>query len=183
MDVFYEATPNPQAMRFIVTSSPIADRTQDFSAGGNHSLSPLAQKLFGFPWCAGVLISPQSITITKEDWVDWETLADPLAQIIQEHIESGEKTLLAPHPESKNKAIRSDDPVSLQISEIIENEIRPAVGMDGGDIIFESFKEGVVYLHMVGACAGCPSSTFTLKQGIETRIKELVPEVKEVVAL
>ncbi len=183
MNVIYEATPNPQAMRFIITSQPIADRTQDFKAGGNHSLSPLAQKLFGFPWCAGVLIAPQTVTITKEEWVDWETLAEPLSQIISEHIESGEKSLLPPpNPTAKSKE-QSHDPVSQRISDIIENEIRPAVGMDGGDIIFENFKDGVVYLHMVGACAGCPSSTFTLKQGIETRIKELVPEVKEVVAL
>lgn len=180
-EVFYEATPNPQALKFIVTSGPIADRTQDFVAGGNASQSPLAQKLFGFPWCAGVLISPHSITITKEEWVDWETLADPLAQIITEHIESGQKVLL-PRVEPAEKA-SADDPVTQKVSEIIETEIRPAVGMDGGDIIFESFKDGVVYLHMVGACSGCPSSTFTLKEGIETRLKELVPEVKEVVAL
>lgn len=180
-EVFYEATPNPQSLRFIVTSGPIADRTQDFVAGGNVALSPLAQKLFGFPWCAGVLISPHSITVTKEEWVDWETLADPLAQIIAEHIESGEKVLL-PRPEPAEK-VSPDDPVTKRVSDIIETEIRPAVSMDGGDIIFESFRDGVVYLHMVGACAGCPSSTFTLKEGIESRLKELVPEVKEVVAL
>ncbi|NCN42438.1 NifU family protein [bacterium] len=180
--VIYESTPNPQALRFIVTAQPLADRTQDFKKESSLSESPLAQKLFGFPWCAGVLISPQSVTITKEEWVDWETLADPLAQIIQEHVESGLKSLL---PKSSENEVKKDfsDPLTQKIFSIIENEIRPAVSMDGGDIIFQDFKEGVVYLHMLGACSGCPSSTYTLKEGIETRLKEAVPEVKEVIAI
>lgn len=182
-DVFYEATPNPQAMRFVVTSGPIADRTQDFTQGGNHSLSPLAQKLFGFPWCMSVLIAPHSVTITKEEWVDWETLADPLAQIISEHLQNGEKVLFAPPSSDAPEKAKFDDPISQRLSDIIDSEIRPAVAMDGGDIVFQNFKDGVVYIHMLGACSGCPSSSFTLKQGIETRLKELVPEVTEVVAL
>lgn len=183
-EVIYEATPNPQAMRFIVVSQePIADRTQDFKPESSYALSPLAQKLFGFPWCSGVLISPHSVTITKEEWVDWETLADPLAQIIREHIENKEKVLLPPSSTPSTSPSFATDPISKKIHEIIENEIRPAVAMDGGDILFKEFKEGVVYLHMVGACAGCPSSTFTLKEGIETRLKEQVPEVQEVVSI
>jgi Fe-S cluster biogenesis protein NfuA len=182
-DVFYEATPNPQALRFIVTESAttIAQRTQDFEADSNLSLSPLAKKLFGFPWCVGVMIAPHSVTVTKEEWVDWETLADPLAQIIKEHIESGEPVLLDAPP--SHETLLSDDPVIQKIFNIIESDIRPAVAMDGGDIIFEGYKDGVVSLHMVGACAGCPSSMYTLKEGIETRLKDLVPEVKEVISI
>lgn len=181
MNVIYESTPNPQALKFLITSGPIADRTQDFSPEGNSSESPLAQKLFGFPWCAGVMISPNAVTITKQEWVDWETLADPLSQIISEYIESGEKVLMPKKEPAEVK--NADDPVVQKIVAIIDTEIRPAVAMDGGDIIFSDFKDGVVYLHMLGACSGCPSSTFTLKEGIESRLRELVPDVKEVVAI
>ncbi|MAV91722.1 MAG: hypothetical protein CL676_09890 [Bdellovibrionaceae bacterium] len=180
--VIYEATPNPHAMKFIFTTAPIADRTKDFQKESATTQSPLAQKLFGFPWCAGVMIQPNAVTITKEEWVEWETLADPLAQILEEHFESGQKALL-PEEEASTPKRTLNDPLTQKIYAFIENEVRPAVQMDGGDILFEDFKNGVVYLHMVGACAGCPSSTYTLKEGIESRLKEILPEVKEVVAI
>lgn len=189
LDVFYEATPNPQSLKFI-TTEVIADRSQNFADSTGTALSPLATKLFGFPWCKGVFVGPNFVTVTKEEWVDWETLAEPLAQIMKEHFENGGKALVAPPKTSAGNGASDAvdtpsnlDPVSQKIADIINTEIRPAVAMDGGDILFEEFKEGVVYLHMIGACSGCPSSTYTLKQGIETRLKEMVPEVVEVVAI
>lgn len=179
LDIFYEATPNPQSLKFITTER-IADRSENFADSQGATLSPLASKLFGFPWCKGVFVGPNFVTVTKEEWVEWETLADPLAQIMKEHFESGGKALVAPASHSDEGVL---DPISQKIADIINSEIRPAVAMDGGDIVFQDFRDGVVYLHMLGACSGCPSSTYTLKEGIETRLKELVPEVVEVVSI
>lgn len=184
LEIFYEATPNPHSLKFI-TTEVVADRTQNFTEATQTSQSPLAAKLFGFPWCKGVFVGPNFVTVTKEDWVDWETLAEPLSQIMKEHFENGGKALLDPiQSQSPQNSEKSDlDPISQKINDIINSEIRPAVAMDGGDIVFDHFKDGVVYLHMMGACSGCPSSSFTLKEGIESRLKDMIPEVTEVVAI
>ena len=117
--VIYEATPNPHAMKFIFTTAPIADRTKDFQKESATTQSPLAQKLFGFPWCAGVMIQPNAVTITKEEWVEWETLADPLAQILEEHFESGQKALL-PEEEASTPKRTLNDPLTQKIYAFIE---------------------------------------------------------------
>jgi Fe-S cluster biogenesis protein NfuA len=177
--VFYEATPNPQAMKFVVTTQ-IASETAFFDDAQKALRSPLATKLFGFPWAAAVMIGPNFVTITKQEWVEWSVLADPLASLIEEHLERKEGVLL----DEKDLGKSNDDTAVVhQIKQILNTQIRPAVAMDGGDIAFNRFENGVVYIHMQGACAGCPSSTMTLKQGIEARLKEAIPEIKEVVAL
>jgi Fe-S cluster biogenesis protein NfuA len=177
--VFYESTPNPQAMKFVITKK-IADETAFFDDPQKALRSPLASKLFGFPWAQAVMIGPNFVTITKQEWVEWNILADPLASLIDEHLERGEEVLLA-----ENTIVEGSDdsPVVQKIKHILNTEIRPAVAMDGGDIVFHKYENNIVYLYMQGSCAGCPSSTMTLKQGIEVRLKEALPEISEVVAL
>ncbi|MBX3022625.1 MAG: NifU family protein [Bdellovibrionales bacterium] len=182
--VFYEATPNPHSMKFVITKV-IADQPVNFANTTEAIRSPLALKIFGFPWAAGVYIGANFVTITKQEWVDWDILADPLSELIKEHLLRGEPVLLAGvEPVTTDEEDDSDDsPIVRQIKQILRDEIRPAVAMDGGDITFDRYEDGRVYLHMQGACAGCPSSTYTLKEGIETRMKELIPEIQEVVSV
>lgn len=174
-----EMTPNPQTLRF-VTNRTLSEHTAEFKNAKETSTSPLAKKLFGFPWTSGVFIGKDFVTVTKQDWVDWETLAEPLASLIQEHIERGEPVL---HESVKQEAQSNDSPDVVRIKQVLDQEIRPSVALDGGDIVFHKFEAGIVYLFMQGSCAGCPSSTLTLKQGIEVRLKEAVPSVIEVVSM
>lgn len=178
--VYAEMTPNPQTYRFSVDRD-LTETPASFSNAKETASSPLARKLFGFPWTAGVFISRNFITVTKQDWVDWETLAEPLAGLIQEHIERGEPVMVETKTDSTIADGDSED--VRRIKQILDTEIRPAVAMDGGDIVFHKFENGVVSIFMQGACAGCPSSTMTLKMGIETRLMEAVPSVKEVVSI
>lgn len=182
MDVFYEATPNPQSMKFVVTAQ-IAHESVNFASAAETARSPLAKKLFGFPWAVGVFIGSNFVTVTKQEWVDWDVLAEPLSGLIKEHLERGEPVLLAAAAGADSDEDPNDSPVVRQIKQILREEIRPAVAMDGGDIVFEKYENGRVFLHMHGACSGCPSSTMTLKDGIETRLKESIPEIEEVVAV
>ncbi|MGE0527630.1 MAG: NifU family protein [Bdellovibrionales bacterium] len=182
--VFYEATPNPQSMKFVVTA-PIASEAVNFTSVQEAARSPLALKIFGFPWAAGVFIGPSFVTVTKQEWVDWDILAEPLSELIKEHLNRGEPVLVEKATadsadEAGNAENPNDLPVVRRIKQILREEIRPAVAMDGGDIVFERYEEGRVYLRMQGACSGCPSSVYTLKEGIETRLREAVPEVREV---
>jgi Fe-S cluster biogenesis protein NfuA len=178
-----EMTPNPQTLRF-VTNQMLTDHPTEFKKAGDAVSAPLARKLFGFPWTESVFIGRDFVAVTKQDWVDWETLAEPLAGLIQEHLERGEIVM---QPRAENASAPgaplndSDDVQTIKM--ILDKEIRPAVAQDGGDIVFHKFEEGVVYLFMQGACSGCPSSTMTLKMGIETRLKEMVPSVREVVSM
>ncbi|RME18216.1 MAG: NifU family protein [Bdellovibrio sp.] len=180
--VHFEPTPNPQSMKFVLNQK-VCTENLHFEDPLKAQRSPLASKIFGFPWTSSVFLGPDFVTITKQDWVDWDVLAEPLCELIKEHMERGEPFLLE---EPENTFISSEDdsdPIVQQIKEILDTEIRPAVAMDGGDIVFHKFEAGVVYVYMQGACSGCPSSTMTLKAGIEQRLKELIPEVVEVVAL
>ena len=182
-------------MKFHVNMT-LVDEAVNFANSKEAQRSPLATKVFGFPWAAGVYIGHDFITITKEDWVEWEMLAEPLAGLLLEHFESGDPVLLqyeggdekpfegdAASPGGETKILETDSPIVRQIKTILNEEIRPAVGMDGGDIIFHRYENNRIYIYMRGACAGCPSSTMTLKNGIEARFKELLPEVLEVIAL
>ena len=175
--VSIQATPNPEAVKFIA-SREIANEIRSFNDASETSSSPLAKKLFGFPWAKSVMIGPNFVTVTKQDWVDWNILAEPLSELIKEHLETGGGLL------TEVAVAASDDaPIVQKIKQIFETEVRPAVAQDGGDITFSRFEDGKVYVHMQGACAGCPSSSFTLKEGIETRLKEAIPQVTEVIAI
>jgi Fe-S cluster biogenesis protein NfuA len=186
INVNFEPTPNPQSMKFNI-SKVICTETYNFKNIQEAERSPLAKKLFGFPWAESIYLGENFLTVTKQDWVDWDIIATPLANLIQEHIESDEPIIveLTQRPAVQDQKIfeETDSPAVQAIKSIIHHEIKPAVAMDGGDIEFARYEDNIVYIHMLGACSGCPSSTMTLKQGVEVRIKEAVPEVIEVVAL
>ena len=180
MKVTFETTPNPATMKFNF-GQKISDKSVDFPNVGSSEQSPLAAKIFGFPWTASVFLGEDFVTITKQDWVEWEVLASPLAGLLNEHIESGQPILIelaASLDESQN-----DTEIVKQIKRILQNEIKPVVALDGGDIVFSKYENNILYIHMRGACSGCPSSQATLKDGIEVRMKQAFPEIKEVVSI
>ncbi len=201
--VRFEKTPNPQTFRFSLVDSSLvlAETPVSYSSAAEAQFAPLPKKLFGFPWAAGVYIARDFITVTKQDWVDWDIIAEPLAGLIEEHIESGSpitaangsvasaKTGATNSPSApssstaRHAAVATDSSAVVLIKRVLDDEIRPMVAQDGGDVVFAKYEDQIVYLHMQGSCAGCPSSTMTLKMGIETRLKDALPEIKEVVAI
>lgn len=184
MQVTPETTPNPATLKFNL-SIKILDQTIDFTTAQSAERSPIASKIFGFPWTSGVFLGPDFISVTKQDWVDWQVLADPLAGLIREHFENGLPALLELMAEEgdQEEDLSSDSEQIRTIKRVLKNEIRPVVAMDGGDVSFVSYKDGVLALQMKGSCAGCPSKSVTLKEGIEVRFKELIPELIEVIAV
>lgn len=184
--VFYEATPNPQSMKFNFTLD-IANESVFFDDPQKVSRSPLAQKLFGFPWMKAVYIGQNFVTITKQEWVDWTVLAEPLSDLLAEHVERKEPILTdaleTTEIPTASDYDENDSEIVRKIKTVLNNEIRPAVAMDGGDITFGKYENQRLYIHMQGACSGCPSSTMTLKEGIEVRMKELIPDLIEVISI
>ena len=178
--VQYEQTPNPQTYKFF-WGEKISDQSHDFKSSHEATNSPLASKIFGFPWAQSVFIGTDFVTIEKQDWVTWKILAQPLVHLIEEHLSGGEPILLSSTTQatSLSDSDLSEEELELvnKIKWVLEHEIRPAVAMDGGDIQFLSFKDGYLKIAMKGACSGCPSSQITLKEGIETHLKSLFPEV------
>lgn len=179
VEVSPESTPNPNTFKFNINEN-IAGSSMEFSQASETSNSPLAAKLFGFPWTESVYIGENFVSLTKQDWVEWEILKEPLCGLIKEHIENREPVLIEV---SDNENSENDSEEVKLIKEVINKEIRPQVALDGGDIIFHKYENQVVYIYMQGACSGCPSSSITLKQGIEVRLKNALPEIKEVIAL
>lgn len=152
-------------------------------------LSPLAERLFEIPGIQAVMIGKDFVTVTKSEDGDWDAVHQNTAKTIEDHLNK-ELPLFSDAWREKMTAGAATSAASAQsdsedvrvIKELLETDIRPAVAMDGGDITFDRYEDGVLYLHMQGSCAGCPSSTATLKMGIETRLKEKIPTLKEVVA-
>lgn len=181
MKVSFEATPNPATLKFRLHRT-VTDTPFDAPNAADAERSPLAAKIFGFPWTAGVHVGCDFITVTKHDWVEWKVLAAPLAGLIQEHLDRGEPVLhedQIPSAEGED----NDPPLIRKIKDTLNREIRPVVALDGGDVVYHKLEDGVLFLQMRGACAGCPSSSATLKQGIEVRMRELFPEIREVVSI
>ncbi|KHD88147.1 MAG: nitrogen fixation protein NifU [Bdellovibrio sp. ArHS] len=178
--VTFENTPNPATMKFLL-GKQVTSQGFDCPSAEDAERSPLAAKIFGFPWTSSVFVGPDFITVTKQDWVDWELLAQPLSGLIQEHLDRDEPVVVefvsAPEDDT------NDLPIVRNIKSVLNREIRPVVALDGGDIVFYKYENNVLYIRMKGACSGCPSSQITLKDGIETRMKELFPEIEEVVAV
>ncbi len=179
ISVSLEFTPNPNTLKFVVNRQFLERGAANFTAASQTDLSPLAKKLFEIPGVAAVMLGTNFVTITKTTEGDWDTLAEQVPEMIGTHSASGlpalSKEWAAPASTGDETAIEK------KIKEILDNEIRPAVAMDGGDILFGRYDEGVVYLHLQGACSSCPSSIATLKMGVEARLKEIIPEIKEVV--
>lgn len=179
--ISYEPTPNPATLKFNLPFQ-VTNMGFECASAQDSERSPLAAKIFGFPWTQSVFIGPEYITITKQDWVEWNVLAEPLAGLIQEHIERGEPIVVEVQaPTDEDDA--NDTPLVKDIKGVLNREIRPVVALDGGDITFVKIENDVLFLKMKGACAGCPSSQATLKDGIEVRIKESFPQIREVVSI
>lgn len=174
-----EATPNPATMKFIPGVEVLTSGTADFRDPKGAERSPLAQRLFHVDGITGVFLASDFISITKADSKEWHTLKPAVFGILMEHFSADRPVLLA-DPEDEPQHAEEDSEIVAQIKELLETRVRPAVAQDGGDIVFHGFKQGVVYLQMQGACAGCPSSTATLKMGIENMLKHYIPEVVEV---
>ena len=177
-----EQTPNPQTLKFLPGKVVMEEGTAFFQNVSDASNSPFAKRLFELDSVDGVFFGSDFITITKKQSIDWQVMKPLILGAIMEHYSSGEKTI---SPKTKLDNTNSDvdekdTDIVKQIKELLDTRVRPAVAMDGGDIIYDSFKDGIVYLHMQGACSGCPSSTATLKMGIENMLKHYVPEVQEV---
>lgn len=180
-----EATPNPSTLKFIPGLVVLENGSLDFRSPEESRVSPLAERLFAVEGVAGVFLSQDFIAITKSDDKEWFLLKPALLGVIMEHFTAGRPVLnesdaasqAAGGSEGEGEA---DDEIVAQIKALLDTRVRPAVAMDGGDIVYHSFEEGVVYLSMRGACAGCPSSTATLKMGIENMLRHYIPEVQAV---
>lgn len=182
-----EETPNPQTLKFLPGREVMAQGTADFPNIDAAKQSPLAQKLFGIEGVAGVFFGHDFISITKEEDRDWMVLKPSVLGSIMEFFMSHDQVEVKKEesdPEKKRgEPSGKDVEIIEEITTLIETHVRPAVAQDGGDITFEKFEDGVVYLQLKGACSGCPSSTLTLKSGIENMLKHYIPEVQEVRAL
>jgi Fe-S cluster biogenesis protein NfuA len=179
-----EATPNPATLKFLPGRDVLPGGTLEMKSPADAERSPLAQKLFAVDGVAGVFYGSDFITVTKAGG-EWQHLKPAILGAIMEHYLSGlplvaEGAPTDSGPDGDEFFEDSDAETVDTIKELIETRVRPAVAMDGGDITFRGFREGVVYLNMKGSCAGCPSSTATLKQGIENLLRHFVPEVEEV---
>jgi Fe-S cluster biogenesis protein NfuA len=176
-----ERTPNPNSIKWVL-SRPVdaAGRSAHFTQVPSEEVSPLAAQLFAVPGVVGVFLAGSFVTVTKADDVEWTDLAQPLVDAIKGFFASDRAALGAGYV---GAAAGAQGEIEARIREILESEIRPAVAMDGGDVIFAGYRDGVVELYMQGSCSGCPSSRATLKFGIEARLKEAIPEIVEVVAV
>ena len=177
-----EETPNPSTLKFLPGREVLPDGSIDYKSAGEASNSPLAQALFDVDGVVGVFLSDDFVTITKRDDKEWHLMKPGLLGVIMEHFTANRPVVLSNTESDKGSGINEDDDeIVSQIKELLYTRVRPAVAQDGGDIVFEGFEEGVVTVQMRGACAGCPSSTATLKMGIENMLRHYIPEVKEVV--
>ena len=177
-----EATPNPSTIKFLPGQAVLEAGSAEFKSLDESDNSPLAQRLFRLQGVSGVFLGNDFVSVSKADDTDWSMLKPMILGALMEHFSTGQPVILGGAVE-KSDVSEDDDEISVQIKELIATRVRPMVMMDGGDIEFDHFDDGVVYLRMRGACSGCPSSTATLKVGIENMLKHFVPEVKEVRAV
>ncbi len=178
-----ESTPNPATLKFLPGQTVLATGTADFGSVEAADSSPLALRIFGVGGTVGVFFGPDFITVTKDETAEWDHIKPSILGAIMEHFQSGQPVMSGTdeaaaggHAEHSGE----DGAIVEQIKELLDTRVRPAVAQDGGDITFHGFERGIVYLHMQGACAGCPSSTITLKMGIENLLRHYIPEVTEV---
>lgn len=176
-----EQTPNPSTLKFLPGRVVMEKGTADFANVEAATSSPLAKRLFAVEGVERVFFGSDFVTVSKTAERDWQIMKPSILGGIMEHYTSGEPVIT--EGDTVTAAASDDDEVVSQIKELLDTRVRPAVAQDGGDIVFHDFRDGIVYLHMQGSCSGCPSSTATLKMGIENLLKHYVPEVVEVQAV
>lgn len=183
VNIQLEWTPNPSTLKYVVDRQLIPRGAFNFTSREVASeKSPLALKLMSVNGVTGVMVGSNFVTVTKGEQGEWDEMNDAVMETLDTHLSSDEPVVF---PQVLEELISptSGNAVEEQIRNVLDSEIRPAVAMDGGDITLDRYDAGVVYLHMKGSCSGCPSSTATLKMGIENRLRELIPDVVEVVAV
>ncbi len=179
-----ESTPNPATLKFLPGQSVLPAGTADFPAPEAASASPLASRIFGVDGVTGVFLGSDFVTVTKDEGQEWDILKAPILGAIMEHFQSGDPAVVGEAQDSGHAEHDGEDgEIVSQIKELLDTRVRPAVAQDGGDITFKGYKDGRVFLHMKGACTGCPSSTATLKHGIQNLLRHFIPEVQEVEAV
>ncbi len=176
-----ESTPNPATLKFLPGLDVLDVGTADFPTAEAAVKSPLAQRIFGVDGVTGVFLGLDFVTVTKSDGVAWDHIKPAILGAVMEHYQSGKPVMEGAQTGGGHAEHNGEDGAIVnQIKELLDTRVRPAVAQDGGDITFHGFDRGIVYLHMQGACAGCPSSTLTLKMGIENLLRHYIPEVIEV---
>lgn len=184
VNIQLEWTPNPSTLKYVVDRQLLPSGALNYTSREKaQAESPLATRLMGIPGVAGVMLGGNFITVTKGDEGEWDELNDAVMSALDEHLGGDQPVVNEEALAARASQAQSGGAVEERIRAILDAEIRPAVAQDGGDILLDRFEDGIAFLHMRGSCAGCPSSTATLKMGIETRLRELVPEVNEVVAV
>ncbi len=180
-----EATPNPATLKFLPGRTVIEHGAMEFKSATDAAASPLAARLFGIDGVSGVFFGSDFISVTKNK-AEWQHLKPAILGAIMEHFMSGaavsEANATGPDEAVGEEEFFAPEDAEIvdTIKELLETRVRPAVAQDGGDITFQGFRDGIVYLHMRGACSGCPSSTATLQHGIENLLRHFIPEVQEV---
>ncbi|MDR9427600.1 MAG: NifU family protein [Salibaculum sp.] len=176
-----ESTPNPATLKFLPGQAVLDNGTADFPSPEAAGPSPLARRIFAVEGVTGVFFGTDFVTVTKQDAVEWDHVKPAILGAIMEHYQSGAPVIEGERAASAHAEHEGEDgQIVDQIKDLLDTRVRPAVAQDGGDITFHGFDRGIVYLHMQGACAGCPSSTLTLKMGIENLLRHYIPEVIEV---
>ena len=178
-----EATPNPATLKFLPGQPVLPEGVLDIPSAEDSDSSPLAARLFTVPGVTGVFLGSDFITVTKSGDAEWQHLKPAILGAIMEHFLSGAPAVVTGAAEAGTAEEfydSKDADVVAQIKELLDTRVRPAVANDGGDISFRGFKDGIVFVHMKGACSGCPSSTATLRSGVQNLLRHFVPEVVEV---
>ncbi|MEM9851220.1 MAG: NifU family protein, partial [Pseudomonadota bacterium] len=173
-----ESTPNPATLKFLPGQTVLGTGTADFPTADAAVSSPLAAGIFAITGVSGVFFGPDFVTVTKTEPTEWDHIKPAILGVIMEHYQSGQPIMTGEAADTAGGHAEHDGPdgaIVNQIKELLDTRVRPAVAQDGGDITFHGFDRGVVYLHMQGACAGCPSSTITLKMGIENLLRHYIP--------
>lgn len=181
--VSLEFTPNPNTLKYVVEKNFLESGAANFLTKEAAKESQLASKIFQTPGITAVMIGKNFLTITKAADFEWDQVHEPTEKTINEFLASGAEAVSKEWLEAQKITGGSTGDIETKIKQILDDEIRPAVAQDGGDIVFDRFENGVVYLYMQGSCAGCPSSTMTLKMGIETRLREVIPQIESVEAI
>ena len=182
LNIQAEMTPNPNTLKFNINRTLIESGSYDFPSKESAKDSYLASQLFQVDRVEGVFVGKDFITVTKSFDAEWQSLAAPLIEKIKTILNSGEN-LISEKAKEWAAVSSGNTETEQKIRAILDNEIRPAVARDGGDIIFYGYKNGIVTLHLQGSCSSCPSSIMTLKMGVENRLKHSIPEITEVVQI
>ncbi|TMV74457.1 NifU family protein [Thioclava sp. BHET1] len=178
-----ESTPNPATLKFLPGQTVLDAGTADFPSVESAEDSPLAIRIFAVEGVTGVFFGTDFVTVTKAEDLAWDHVKPAILGAIMAHYQSGQPVMAGVQAEAHAAHDGPDAEIVNQIKELLDTRVRPAVANDGGDITFHGFDRGIVYLYMKGACAGCPSSTLTLKMGIENLLRHYIPEVTEVRAV